>query len=226
MQDLREQTDTKEEKQSKSDIAFERLRRMIVHLELQPGEVLREHVLSGLIDVGRTPLREALRRLNEMGLIVMRSGHSPQVAPIDAFEIVEVVEMRAILEANAARFAALRATDADRDRIVETNEVYRRAVQFGDLPAVLEADVAFHFAIAAAAHNRHLADAVGLISDFNFRLWTLAMRRAGPLRLLADQHDPIAAAILAGDADGADRAMRVHVELFRSRLAGLVQRQD
>lgn len=207
---------------SKSHAAFEMLREKITSLELAPGQPLHEAALMESLGIGRTPLREAIQRLIASGLVVAHPRQAPVVAPIQAFEVPQIVEMRLILEVSAVRLAVERATPQDIARIQAAHDLYVQAVRDGDHFAVVEADSAIHESIVAAAHNPHLAQAIAWNRNFGRRLWFLSVRLGGPLSSSEVAHEPIIKAIVERDADKAEQLIRAHIQAMQSRLQALL----
>lgn len=207
---------------SKSHAVYELLREKITSLELLPGQRLSEVDLMASLGVGRTPLREAIQRLIVSGLIVAHPRQAPAVAPIQAFEVPQIIEMRTILEVSAVRLAVERGTDQDFARIQSANALYVQAAKDGDHFAIVESDSAIHEAIAAAAHNQHLSQAIAWNRNFGRRLWFLSVRLGGPISSSEIAHEPIVNAILQRNADRAELMIRAHIQAMQSRLTTLL----
>lgn len=207
---------------SKSHGVYELLREKITSLELTPGQRLSEVDLMASLGIGRTPLREAIQRLIASGLIVAHARQAPVVAPIQAFEVPQIIEMRTILEVSSVRLAIERGTDQDIERIESANALYVQAVKDSDHFAIVEADSAIHEAIAAATHNQHLLQAIAWNRNFGRRLWFLSVRLGGSISSSEIAHEPIVSAISERDADRAEQMIRAHIQAMQSRLTTLL----
>lgn len=214
-------------KQRISDLIAERVATAIRGGELQPGDRLpTEMELARGFSVGRTSVREALQKLETLGLIHVERGRGAFVNAPDQIEahrtfarwsaerrfaIEELLETRMSVEATAAALAATRAGAECIEELSARNAELLRAAEAGDLPAVISADEAFHDALMRASKNELLRKVYSLLvaEIAEFRAKTLSLDGA-PKRASAD-HDAIVAAIGAGNVRGARTAMINHL---------------
>lgn len=203
---------------SQSQLVFNMLKEKISMMELPPGRRLSEADLLTQLGVGRTPFREAIQRLVQHGLVISKPYQSPMVAPLEAVEVAQIVELRTLLEVASARAAAERCTARERDAIKAANGLYNDSIDGNDRNAIIHADAALHDAIALASHNAHLRQTISWNRDFGCRLWVIAVQRGGQTNTRKFAHDAIVTAICDGDANAAEREMRAHIGLFRNRL--------
>lgn len=211
---------------SQSELVYELMREKIAMMELAPGERLNEVALVEQLGVGRTPFREAIQRLVQHGLVISKPYQSATVAPLQAFEISQIVEVRSVLELASVRFAAERATARDKQAIAAANLVYNQSVDGNDGRAIIKADAALHDAIAEASHNTHLRHAIAWNRDYGCRLWCLAVDRGDQFNTKKNAHDKIVAAINKGDADAAAAEMQAHIGLFRTKLQRVLNGEE
>lgn len=183
------------------------LRDAIVDGTLAPGERLRDPELEAWLGVSRTPIREALLRLEEAGLVITRPGRSTTVAPVDRRGTVAAQEVVAALHELAARSAVPHLGEADLEAMSSANERFARALDHGVVDEALAADDAFHDVLVRASGNAVLAHQLAQLSPVLRRVERL---RFGSLagRASVVQHERIVALARAGDADGAARAVR------------------
>ncbi|SEG82810.1 DNA-binding transcriptional regulator, FadR family [Thermomonospora echinospora] len=190
-----------------------------------------EPVLSETLGVGRNTVREAVRALTHAGLLECRQGDGTYVRATSELsgamrrrlrtaEILEILEVRRALEAEAARLAAARRTDADVAAIRRAQACCEEALASRDRTAFVEADLAFHTAVVEATHNRVMIDLYG---DFREALRagitaSLDLLEHGDIEV---PHSPIADAVVAGDAEGAERATHTCLEAVFRFLSGL-----
>lgn len=204
---------------SKSDETFQRLLDKITTLEFAPGQRLSEAHLMDTLEVGRTPIREALQRLAAVGLVQIERHQSNIVTPLQPFDVGKIVEMRMILETAAARLAAARATAQEIDLIAAASDAYDALDPSTPADVRLDQDRTFHDELAKASHNEHLVSAIATNRIFGVRLWYLTSRNSGvDQTYMAYSHRPIVDAVRSRDADAAEREIRNHVETFRSVL--------
>jgi DNA-binding FadR family transcriptional regulator len=224
--------------QRKSDKIAETLASMIADGELQPGERLpAERVLAGQLQVSRPSLREAIQKLNSRGMLTTRRGGGTYVRddiepsfvdPLLAMlkELPEsrydVLEIRHALEGTAAYYAALRATEADKERIRQKFEIMISKHGSGDPMDEARADAEFHLSIVEASHNLVLLHVMrGLftllmssISHNLDKLYTLP-RVFEPL---SNQHERLMNSVLEGDPEKARQAAQTHLVFVEESL--------
>jgi GntR family transcriptional repressor for pyruvate dehydrogenase complex len=210
-----------------SDLVADRIVAAIQTGALQPGDRLpTEHELARSLSVGRTSVREALQRLQTLGLIRVERGRGAFVSLPDQveahrtfarwsaehrFAIEELLETRMSVEATAAALAAARAAKADVDELTTRNATLARASSEGELATVVGADEAFHDAVMRAGKNQLLHKVYSLLVDeiAEFRSKTLGLDGA-PARAVED-HEAIIDAVRRGDVEGARTAMINHL---------------
>lgn len=143
------------------DDAYRRLRDAIVAGTFEPGERLRDIELGHWLGVSRTPVREALARLEQAGLVITRPGRSTTVAPLDLRAARDAQAVVASMHQLAVRLAVPQLTGDDLDRMTEANDRFARALKAGDVEAALDADDELHAVPVDAAANdavRHVLD--------------------------------------------------------------------
>ncbi len=176
-----------------------------------PGDRIRESVVSKELGVSRTPVREALRRLQSERRITMEPQRGAVVAELDRHEVVELYQLRQQLEGIAARFAAQHASSAE---IAEMDRILAKSVAAADDPRVLnQINWEFHKTIYSAAHNRFLLRSIAAISDEMALLKGLKYIPEGRAAELHQEHLRILDAIRARDPDAADSAAQAHIEM-------------
>ena len=182
----------------------------------RPGDRLVENDLADRFEVSRTPIREALQRLETQSLLV-RNGRSLIVASLDHNQMAELYAVRAELEALAARLAARHAT-------VEEVRVLHALVQedrslLDDSDALARANRRFHEQMHLASHNRYLVQQLDLVHRSMALMATTSLAVEGRGTVALDEHAAIVAAIAAGDGDAADGALRAHIsQAYETRL--------
>ncbi len=191
---------------------------MIVTLELVPGASLSEAGLMAQLEVGRTPLREALRRLADEGFLIIYPRRGIVVRQLGLADAQYVFESRAVIEPANARSAAI-AIDTQRttalESIAEAVDVAERA---GDLETFMERDMNLHLTIARLGGNHILTGFTERLVSFNAWLWFTHLKRYGMTASDLAPHREIIAAIVAGDPDSAESAMRRHIAIARERM--------
>lgn len=180
---------------------------------LPPGERLDEMSLAEQHGVSRTPVREALRQLTTSGLIDMRPRKGAVVSKVTPEQLESLFVAMAEMEATCARLAAMSMTPIERRRLQARHEAMTALAATGDIAAYSDANVAFHSAIYAGAHNAPLAEyaltlrrRVGPFRRAQFQL-------GGRLERSNHEHDAVVRAIVSGNVAGAHAAMLHHVSL-------------
>jgi len=198
---------------SLADKAYHEIRGLIVSLELAPGALIDERELIGRLEIGRTPVREALRRLAHERLVEVYPRRGMFVTGVDVRELARLSEVRELLEPEAARLAAERATDADRDQL---------AALLAELEAgrseLMDLDERIHRAVYRAAHNDLLEATLEQYYVLALRIWSIALDRAHELEEAVEAHRTLLEAIQAGDAERAADTMRAHVQDFEQAM--------
>ena len=182
----------------------------------KPGDRMVESDLADRFGVSRTPIREALQRLETQSLL-SRDGRSLVVASLDHNQLAELYAVRAELEGLAARLAAQHAAPEEVRVLREMVEDDRALVN--DPGALSRANRRFHKQIHLASHNRYLVQQLDLVHRTMALLATTSLAVEGRSQTAIDEHDAIVRAIEARDGDGADEALRIHISrAFETRL--------
>ena len=207
-------TDAGAEYATKSDLAYARVRRLILSGELAPGEVLPQAALARTIGMSTTPLREALRRLKQEGLVELDAHRDARVRPLDAAEARDLLELRQTLDPLAASLAAQRRTDED---LAEVGAALDGLEALSTSPSAgqLESHHRFHAAIHRASHNAllvELLDGLWVKTDRYRRHGLETGRTEGERDARAAEHRELFEAVRDGAADVAAGLMRRHVE--------------
>jgi DNA-binding GntR family transcriptional regulator len=203
--------------ESLSDRAYYAIRDLIVSLELRPGSVINERDLMERVGVGRTPTREALRRLSQERLVEVYPRRGMFVTSVEIRDLALLSEVRTELEGHAARLAAERTSDADRaaldSLIAELDEGAAR-----DGRALIDLDRRIHEHVYRAAHNRFLEVTLEEYYTLALRIWFLALDRAVELRDAVHEHRTLLEAIRDRRPAEAEQIMRRHVLDFEQAI--------
>lgn len=195
-----------------ADRAYLAIRGLIVSLELPPGAVIDERALMQRLGIGRTPVREALRRLAQEQLVEVFPRRGMFVTGVDVRDLARISEVREALEPEAARLAAERATDAERDDLAALGD------EIGGGGDLMDLDERVHRAVYAAAHNDLMETTLGQYYVLALRIWMIALDRAHELEEAVEAHRDLLHAIVLGNGDRAAEIMRAHVEDFEQAM--------
>ena len=202
---------------SLADQAYYRIRELIVTLELPPGSLVSERELMGRLDLGRTPVREALRTLARERLVVVYPRRGMFVSPVDVGDLAGLSEVRVILEGRAARLAGERATDAERaatDALLAELD----GVSAQDERSLIDLDQRLHRHVYRCAHNPFLEATLNEYYMLTLRIWFLVLDRLVRLEDAIQEHRDLLEAIRDRDPAKAEDVMRRHVEGFEQAI--------
>jgi DNA-binding GntR family transcriptional regulator len=197
-----------------SQQAYEHIRRKIISTELAPGSIIDEVTLQADLDMGRTPIREALQRLSLEKLVTILPRRGMFVTEIGITDLQRLFEIRYELEGMAARLAAQRGTPAQFDRM----EAILRHLppSAADAELLIAIDEASHHLIYEAA-NKFLRDTLTTLYAQSLRLWYFTLSKIGTLQETVAEHQLILDALKARDGDEASRLIRDHVQTFHQK---------
>lgn len=200
------------------EIVFEHLREAIINGDLRPGERLMEMQLAEEMGVSRTPVREAIRKLELEGLVIMVPRRGAYVSDLSIKDVAETYEIRSALEALAAGLAAERITPD------ESEELERILVQIGeciaanDLERSIELDEEFHNILYRASRNDRLVQIIYNLREQIHRFRSTSLGTPGRLEAVLSEHTKIAEAISDRNADLAQRLAQEHIENAENAL--------
>jgi len=204
---------------SLSEQAYSQLRERIVRLDYAPGDVLREDDLREQLGIGRTPIREALQRLERDHFVTVVPRQGIFVAGIGVDELAMLFETRSVLEPYAARLAALRGTAEQWD---EMDATLSGTITTSDRNGLLSIDRRCHEIMWRAAANRFLVDTLDMLYAQSDRLWHLYLADVADPEHAVEEHVAILGALRAGDSDMAASLVDDHVASFDAQVRDAV----
>jgi DNA-binding GntR family transcriptional regulator len=208
---------------SLSELAYRRLEEAIVTLSLRPGAVLTEAQMIDLVGVGRTPVREALIRLAQHGMVEILPRKGVAITAIDAIDVMAALDAREVLERLIAGEAARRAGPAERSAILATARVMRGAAQAGDVNAYMRSDKELDALVAGAARSPYASRAVEPLQALIRRAWYYFDRQVDLLPA-ANLHVGFAQALVSGEAQAAVEASDALMWHLRAGLLCVLKR--
>ncbi len=192
---------------------YRKLRQAILDDVYPPGTKLVESELAAQLRISRTPIREALHKLELEGLVERGPGGAGlRVAGLSPAEVQEIYGIRAVLEGYAARLAAARAGEADIRRLAALLDASAQAIAEGDRPRLLQLNTEFHDAVNALAGSRRLAALLLGLREQIVRYRRATLEIGGQDTLALAEHRAIVEALAARDAGRAERLVVAHVE--------------
>ncbi|MBL8643516.1 MAG: GntR family transcriptional regulator [Rhodospirillaceae bacterium] len=201
---------------TKTEQAYWVLRKAIVTGEFGDWAPLDEVELMSQIDAGRTPIREAIKRLASEEFVVWHPHRTPHVRTTSADDLAALYEARQTFEVTAVRLAAQRATPADIELMEKPADQLDKAIADKKLYEVAEFDYDFHLAVAKASHNRFLVEAISHLNLGSLRLWYRSYVRIGTTSI-NDHHRETLEAIRRRDVDLAMSITQAHIEFSHER---------
>ena len=204
-----------------SEKAYRLIKEKVVTLELPPSAVIDEHVLMQELDLGRTPIREALQRLDSEGLVNIVPRRGTFVNDISVTDLQKIFELRIVLEGFCARLAARRITEKQLEKM---EKVLRELhdLQEGDSQSLMSIDKRFHRLLYASADNEFLADILDRLYDLSLRLWYLVLNRLDEVRHSIEQHVQVFYALEEGDGAQAEAVIQKHIQEFQQSIKAVL----
>lgn len=201
-----------------SELAYRMLRDKILGLELEPGAVLNETTLMDDLNLGRSPIRDALRRLQQENLVVILPRQGTIVSAISLAEFHEIFELRMELEGFAAFLAAHRAQRAHLVAFQQLLEEAKQAVGADDNHGNIEIDARFHRLVAEAAGNQYLAKQLRELFQHSVRLANLSRARSASVDEEIPDYEAFYQAIAARDGEQSRLLIRAHIQASQERI--------
>ncbi|ADQ04870.1 transcriptional regulator, GntR family [Caldicellulosiruptor owensensis OL] len=195
------------------EIVFEKLRDMIVNGDLRPGERLMEIKLAEMLGVSRTPIREAIRKLELEGLVVMLPRKGAYVADISKKEIMDVLEIRAALDKLAAGLAAQRMTRAEKEQLKKVLSSFEKNFKSGNIEGMINDDIRLHDLIYLGAKNEKLQHIINNLREQITRFRIIYLKEIyRKSENLLKEHKEIVEAIISGDIEKAQKMAEEHIK--------------
>ena len=202
------------------DVVFNTLRKAILKGELKPGERLMEIALAERLGVSRTPVREAMRKLELEGLVVMIPRRGAQVANITEKDLNDVLEVRMALENLSIENACKKMTEEQLAELKKAAKVFEATMEDGNLVKLAEADVAFHEVIYQSSDNRRLNQVLNNLREQIYRYRVEYLKEDDSRNRLVKEHEEITQAIRARDVK---RAQELSFEHLENQRRGIIQ---
>lgn len=194
------------------DVVFNTLRQAILKGELAPGERLMEIQLAEKLGVSRTPIREAIRKLELEGLVLMIPRKGAEVARISERSLKEVLEVRRSLEELAIELACQRMTDSDLKEMEEAGKAFSEAVEKGNAMEIAETDEAYHDVIYNCTRNTRLVQILNNLREQMYRFRLEYIKDEDKRQILLIEHEKILRALRNRHVMEAKAAVREHID--------------
>lgn len=194
------------------DVVFKTLRQAILTGELKPGERLMEIHLANKLGVSRTPIREAIRKLELEGLVIMVPRRGAQVARITEKSMSDVLEVRRALDELAVELACRRITEEEKEQLKNACLQFEKAVTTNNVREIAKADVGFHDIIFSSTGNVRLTQMVNNLAEQMYRYRYEYIKDENQHDMLVKEHRRIFDSIMKNDTEEAKEAIRIHIE--------------
>lgn len=208
------------------EMVFESLREAINLGRLRPGERLMEIQLAEEMGVSRTPVREAIRKLELEGFVAMVPRKGAYVAGISVKDIVDVFEIRASLEALAAGLAAERITDEEMELLERSLVEISEFSTDENIKAIVDGDINFHDIIYKASRNQRLVQIITHLQEQIHRFRMTSLSQPGRTKIALDEHKSIVEAISDRNVELAQQLAREHIENAEQSLLNVMREEE
>ncbi|MBN7774123.1 GntR family transcriptional regulator [Clostridium aminobutyricum] len=194
------------------EIVYEELKMQILTGKIVPGTRMMEVELAEDMGVSRTPIREAIRKLEKEGLVTIEPRKGAYASQISTEDMVEILEVRQNMEGLAAYFAAIRMTPAQLQVLMEVEESYNKAIEEGNTPDVIRYDSKFHKLIVHSSNNKVLIQMVEQLQEMVLRFRYLYYDDFKRAEKMPEEHQMIVDAIANNNAEAARDAADLHIK--------------
>ena len=194
------------------DVVFNTLREAILRGELKPGERLMELQLASQLGVSRTPIREAIRMLEQEGLAVTMPRKGAEVAKMTLKGMEDVLEIRAALDELACQLACRRITEEQLMRLETAKKNFEVSLKSGVVKTIAEADMGFHDVIYEATENPKLVNMLNNLREQIYRYRVEYLKNVDNYPILIKEHEAIYQSLVNRNEDEATLSIREHVE--------------
>jgi DNA-binding GntR family transcriptional regulator len=196
-----------------SEVVYDQLRQDILAGNIVPGTRMMEVELSIKMGVSRTPIREAIKKLEKEGLVVVEPRHGAYTSQVSRADMIGILEVRQHMDKLAASYAATRGNQADFQRIEACAKAYEAEIKRNtDSRELIKCDERFHEAIAEASHNTTLLTLVTELQEMVVRFRYIYYGDSDIMQSMIDEHEEILRAIKAGDAAKASEVAGRHID--------------
>ena len=205
------------------DTAYRSIRAAIMRMELAPGQPLLDRKLSEQLHMSRTPVREALRQLEQEGLVVPREPRGWQVHCLSPQDIRDIFDIKEELEGFAARRIAEKVSAEDAERLMVALRSMEESADRGDLEQWMDRDAVLHRLMFSILANDRLESFIHNLNDqwHGLHIGYIALR--GRLKVACAEHRRVVEAVCAGDAEAAETTMRSHLHSLRQDLITIME---
>jgi DNA-binding GntR family transcriptional regulator len=205
-----------------ADRAYTELRDRIVSLQIAPGAPIDEDGLGAELDMGRTPVREAIKRLALENLVNVFPRRGTFASEINITDLAHISDVRMVLEGHAAYRAAERITDAQRAELEQLLAELRASRGSDNTGALMALDARVHRFVHRCAGNPYLEETLNRYFNLSLRIWHLVFDRLPHLFARVHEHDDVLHAIAAGESERARDVLTEHIATFEREIRAVL----
>jgi DNA-binding GntR family transcriptional regulator len=205
-----------------ADRAYAELRDRIVTLKISPGAPIDEDALGAELEIGRTPVREAIKRLALENLVTVFPRRGTFASEINITDLADISDVREQLEGHAAYRAAQRITAAQRGELEGLLSELSDRAGSEHVEALMGLDARIHRFVHRCTGNPYMEETLGRYFSLSLRIWYLVLDRLPHLFARVHEHEELLRAIAAGDPDRARRVMVEHIETFEREIRAVL----
>ena len=207
------------------EIVFTTMREAIINGDFKPGQRLMEVQLAEQMGVSRTPVREAIRKLELEGLVVMVPRKGAYVAGLSSEDVKEVLEIRAVLEGLAASLAAKNASAADIEQLQEIVEKFKVAAEEKDVVKLINFDSDFHDVMYRASKNKKLIQLISALREQVQRFRVAYFTKIRSTQTLIEEHNDLVSSIVNNEPDRARAIAEKHISTTEKRITSIEEKR-
>ena len=207
------------------EVVCESLRKAILNGTLAPGERLMEVQLADELGISRTPIREAIRKLEQEGYVIMLPRRGSYVSSVSVHDVQEIFEIRSALESLSIGLAARRIENEELEQLQKLLLLIEGYIEDNDIENIVKTDVAFHDLLYQVSRNERLRTIVSNLKEQLARFRTLSMSYPGRLQDTLEEHREMVEAIANGDVEAARDAAERHMERAEETLLKAMAKQ-
>ncbi len=200
------------------EIVYEELRSLILTGKIKPGTRMMEIELAEDMGVSRTPIREAIRKLEKEGLVVIEPRKGAYASEVSVKDMEDILEVRANLEGLAAYLAAERMTEAEKKLLDETKERFKQAVADGNMADMIAYDTKFHHMIVESSRNNHLIHMVEQLQELVLRFRYIYYKDFKRAEDMIPEHQQICEEIVNGNGANARFEAFNHIDKLKDMI--------
>ncbi|WP_341962723.1 GntR family transcriptional regulator [Pseudomonas sp. RC10] len=200
------------------ELAYAQIKHRIITCELRPGDAINESQLAALLGLGRTPIHQALHRLEMEGIVTILPRKGVVVTPLSLNDILDMVEVRVTNEQLCVKLALERAHESDFKAMHAILDRTPDMLARRDVPGLMALDLNFHLAISAAARNKVLAELLRGLHEKQARFWFLTISDISHSERIYQEHREILAALESRNTEAAVAAIHDHIDDFRRAI--------